>query len=152
MRLKHQFFLALLLLTTVPLLVLLFGVVDKMEQEVKARTEAEVHAAMDKMATELDSLLNHQKSIAKGLSRVPAVRNFATASATKDGNQYQRRAEQLENFFLNYQHAVPSIQALRFIGVDGKTLVKVKEGKPIEAFHIDDRTGRLFTASLKKGR
>jgi two-component system NtrC family sensor kinase len=117
-----------------------------MEKELTARTDKEVHTALDKMSTELSSLLNTQKSIANGLSRVPAIRAFAMSASGKDKKTYQKHAEELESFFLNYQHALPSIQAIRFIAPNGKTLVKVKEGKLIEPKQKDAKNKRLFVA------
>ena len=146
MQLRHKFFIAISLLTTVPLLILQFGVVERMEQEVQLRTEHEINAALDKMAGELTLILNNQKSIANGLSRVPAVRNFANSVLPKKANVYTKRAAKLEHFFLNYQHSVPSIQALRFIDTNGKSLVKVKEGKPIEAKKFDKKNKRSYIA------
>ncbi len=152
MTLKTKFFLVLILVTTLPLLVLLFGVSTAMEKEITARTDAEVHTALDKMSTELSSLLNTQKSIAKGLARVPALRAFASSVNEKDGTAYQQNAEELESFFLNYQHALPSIQALRFITPNGKTLVKVKEGKLIDPKREDRKNKRLFVADQSNKR
>ncbi len=146
MTLKTKFFLVLILVTTLPLLVLLFGVSTAMEKELTNRTDAEVHTALDKMSTELTSLLNTQKSIAKGLSRVPALGAFASSVSGLNKKLYQRHADELESFFLNYQHALPSIQAIRFIAPNGKTLVKVKEGKSIEATHKDLTENRLYIA------
>lgn len=148
MKLRAKLFLVLALLTSIPLLVLLFGVVDRMEQEVQARTEIELHTTLDKMADELDLIINNQKAITNGLSRVPAIREFADIAYHNKNSEknaiYHQRAEQLENFLLNYQHAVPSIQAVRFIDSTGKTLVKIKEGKPIEAKQRDEKMGRMF--------
>ena len=151
MQLRHKFFIALSLLTSVPLLVLLYGVVERMENEVRARTETELHGTLNKMASEIDLILNNQKAIADGLARVPAVRHFANVATENKrsvllSKQYQQRAEELEQFFLNYQHSVSSIQALRYIDNQGKTLVKVKEGRPIVATHIDEQLGRMFVA------
>ncbi len=149
MRLRHKFFIVLSLLTSVPLMILLFGVVERMEREVRIRTETQLHASLDKMASELDLILNNQTSIANGLGRVPVVRQFAAVAKYPQRypeSAYQQRAEELEQFLLNYQKSVPSIQAVRFIGADGKTLVKVKEGKPIEPVYTEDGSGRLFIA------
>ena len=146
MQLRHKFFIAISLLTTLPLLILQFGVVERMEQEVQLRTEHEINASLDKMAGELSLILNNQKSIANGLSRVPAVRNFANSVVPRKANVYNKRANDLEHFFLNYQHSVPSIQALRFIDTSGKSLVKVKEGKPIEAKKFDKKSKRSYVA------
>lgn len=147
MQLRHKFFIAISLLTTLPLLILQFGVVERMEQEVFLRTEHEINASLDKMAGELALILNNQKSIANGLSRVPALRKFANSVTPKqDPNVFSLLASNLENFFLNYQHSVPSIQALRFIDTSGKSLVKVKEGKPIDAKSFDEINDRYYVA------
>lgn len=157
MQLQQKIFIVLALMTGIPLLVLLFGVVDRMEQEVRNRTELELHSSLNKMAEELSLILSSQESIAKGLAKVPAVKRFATSvSAVSHGDAnhkiYQQHADELENFFLNYQHAVPSIQALRYIDTSGKTLLKVKEGKPIEPKRSDDIAGRLFIADQSNKR
>lgn len=145
MQLRHKFFIAISLLTTLPLLLLQFSVVERMEKEVYQGTEHELNASLDKMAGELKLILNNQKSIANGLSRVPAVQQFANNIAPKqDPNVYSLLATNLESFFLNYQHSVPSIQALRFIDPSGKTLVKVKEGKPIEPKNFDKENDRFY--------
>jgi two-component system NtrC family sensor kinase len=149
MQLRHKLFIVLSLFSSVPLLILLFGVVDRMERELTTRTDTAMHGTLDKMAGEINLILDNQKSIANGLGRVPAIRQFAAlanSQARIEHKNYQHYAEELQQFFLNYQHSVPSIQALRYINVEGKTLVKVKEGKPIEALRIDDRTGRMFIA------
>lgn len=151
MQLRHKFFLVLTLLTVVPLLILLFGVVDRMETEFRVRTEKELHITLDKMADEVSLILENQKSMARGLAHVPAVKYFAAIvnkaiDSERDATEYQRRSDELETFFLNYQHVVPSIQALRFIDPNGKTLVKVKEGKAIEPKIEDIDFKRLFVA------
>ncbi len=157
MQLRHKFFISLSLLTAIPLLILLFGVVERMENEVRSRTEQELHGTLDKIAAELNLILQNQKSIAKGLSRVPAVKQFAAASmAYADGKisnlEYKQSADDLEQFFLNYQHVVGSIQALRFIDPSGKTLVKIKEGKPIEPKLEDATASRLYIADQSSKR
>ena len=146
MQLRHKFFIAISLLTTLPLLILQFGVVERMEQEVQLRTEHELNASLDKMAGELKLILNNQKSIANGLSRVPAVRRLANSVVPKRADVYSKYANNLEHFFLNYQHSVPSIQALRFFDTTGKSLVKVKEGKPMEAKKFDRKNNRSYVA------
>ena len=151
MSIRLKFFLAFSLLTSIPLLVLLFGVVEKMEVEITQRTESELHTTLDKMAGEVELILNSQKAIAKGLSRVPAVKDFASSHSIEAYQNkpelYKQRAEELEQFFLNYQHSVTSIQALRYLDNDGKTLVKVKEGKPIAAKRFDKDKQRMYIAN-----
>lgn len=149
MHLRHKFFIVLSLLTSVPLLVLLFGVVERMEREVTIRTETQLHGSLDKMASELQLILNNQKSVASGLGRVPVVREFAAVARFPKrfgSEQYQRRADALEQFLLDYQKSVSSIQAVRFIDASGKTLVKIKEGKPVEPVYTDKELGRMYIA------
>lgn len=151
MQLRQKFFIVLTLITAVPLLVLLFGVVDRMETELSRRTEKELHVTLDKMADELSLILENQQSIAGGLAYVPVVRSFAAIVDKPVGQgvsaaEYQRRADDLEQFFQNYQRMVPSIQALRFIDPSGKTIVKVREGKPVEAKLHDTKFNRLYIA------
>lgn len=158
MQLQQKIFLVLSLLTGIPMLILLYGVVERMEDQIQNQTETEIHASLNKMSEELALILNNQKSIAKGLAKVPAVQRFATAvsamaTGEMDAKTYRSRADELENFFLNYQHAVPTIQALRFIDPAGKSLVKVKEGKPIEAKKKGKRIGgHLFIADQSSKR
>ena len=151
MQLRHKFFLILSLLTAVPLLVLLFGVVERMETEIHTRTDKELHVTLDKMADEVNLILENQKAIARGLVHVPSVKQFAALINKSDMAQttvseYQKRVDELETFFLNYSQVVPSIQALRFIDAQGKTLVKVKEGKPIEPKLFDKQSRRYYVA------
>ena len=151
MSIRSKFFLAFSLLTSVPLLVLLFGVVEKMEVEITQRTESELQTKLDKMAGEVEIILNSQKAIANGLARVPAVIDFSSSHSLqayrKKPSLYKQRAEELEQFFLNYQHSVTSIQALRFLDTNGNTLVKVKEGKPILAKRFDEKQKRMYVAN-----
>ncbi|MFP4610299.1 MAG: ATP-binding protein [Thiohalophilus sp.] len=149
MHLRHKFFIVLSLLTSIPLLILLFGVVERMEREVTIRTETQLHGSLDKMASELQLILENQKSVASGLGRIPVVRQFAEVARHPqrfDNSTYQQRAEALEQFLLSYQNSVSSIQAVRFIDADGKTLVKVKEGKPVEPVYSEQDGGHMFIA------
>jgi len=155
MQLRHKFFLILTSMTVIPLLILLFGVVDRAESELRTQTEKELHITLNKMSDEIQLILNNQKAIARGLAHVPAVQHFASFTHKKSNinnnpSEYQRLADDLELFFLNYSHVVPSIQALRFIDPQGKTLVKVKEGKPIEAKLVDEKYKRLYIADQSK--
>lgn len=151
MQLRHKFFIALSLITALPLLVLIFGVVDRTESELSHRTEKELLVTLDKMSDEMSLILENQKAIARGLASVPVVRAFAAIANKPVGKgvssvEYQFRAEALEQFFLNYQQEVHSIQALRFIDKTGKTVVKVKEGKPIEPRLLDTVYHRYYIA------
>ena len=152
MHLRHKLFLAFALLTSVPLIVLLGVTIERAEQEVKAGLDKGLHVTLDKMAGELDVLLNDQAAMARGLSRVPALRHFARVARDGEPQRYRRAAERLEQFFLNYQHAVPSIQALRFIEPGGRTLVKVKEGKIIEPKRREPDLPWLFVADQSNKR
>lgn len=147
MSIRNRLFLILTLMTLVPLLVLLFGVVEKEEQEIQLRTEHELGNTLSKMSNELQALLDAQKSLALGLSKVPVVQNFARHAHSASDHQYQLLSQQLANFFREYQAAVPSIQGLRFIEAGGKTLVKAKEGKLIPASSYDPLIKRAYVAN-----
>ena len=146
MQLRHKFFVVLFLLSGIPLLILLFGVVDQMEAEVTARTRSEMFGTLDKMAGEIELILNNQKAITRGLSQVPVVREFAAVAGDPRQPRYAQQVKRLERFFLDYQLSVPAIQALRFIDRNGYTLVKVREGKIIAPERVDEESGRLFIA------
>lgn len=151
MSLRQKLFLILAALTAVPLLILLFGSVQGFENETRSRVERELHVTLDKMSDELQLIIENQQAIARGLAQDPTLRQFASVATmpihTKtDKQRYIQHAGQLEQFFLNYQAAVPDIQAIRYLDQEGKTLVKVKEGKPIEPKQLDDEKHRLFVS------
>ena len=147
MKLRQKLFLVLSLMAMVPLLFLLFEVVESIERDLEQRTERELHATLGKMSKEIDTLLSTQRSIVEGLARVPGVQEFAELLDQPDSDQYQLKARQLASFFLNYQATVPSIQALRFSSIEGKTLVKVKEGHLIPA-ELKDSRGKQFVEDI----
>ncbi len=147
MLLRQKLFLVISLMAIVPLLVLLFGVVNHIEKDLEQRTSQELYTTLFKMAGEIDTLMNNQKSLVRGLSKVPVVRDFAQMLHNRDYERYEERATQLMAFFLNYQSTVPSIQALRFTDVDGKTLVKVKEGRLIANKH-KNQSGLPFVEDI----
>lgn len=147
MSIRNRLFLILTLMTLVPLLVLLFGVVEKEEQEIQLRTERELANTLSKMSNELQALLDAQKSLALGLSKVPVVQKFARNALTATDQQYHEMSRQLASFFHDYQAAVPGIQGLRFIEASGKTLVKAKEGKLIPAQLYDPVINRSYVAN-----
>lgn len=146
MSIRNRLFLILSLMTLVPLLILLFGVVEREEQEIQQRSEREINKALKKMTAEIRSLLDTQESLALGLSRAPVVQEFAHQALAAPVGEYQRLSQRLANFFHDYQNAVPSIQGLRFISAAGKTLVKAKEGKLVEAKYYDAKLGRHYVA------
>jgi two-component system NtrC family sensor kinase len=153
MQLRHKFFIVLFLMSSVPLLILLFGTVEHLESEVTARTNAEMRGTLDKMSGETILILNNQKAIAMGLARVPAIKQFANISNNQNQSSklsFNHAAELLEQFFISYQLSVPSIQALRFIDQSGKTLIKVKEGKPIPPQQLDSDKQRLYIADQSR--
>jgi len=147
MKLRQKLFLVLSLMAMVPLLFLLLEVVGSIERDLEQRTERELHATLGKMAKEIDTLLSTQRSIVEGLARVPVVQEFASLLHDHRSEEYDVKAGQLANFFLNYQATVPSIQALRFSDIEGKTLVKVKEGHLVPAL-LKDRRGRQFVEDI----
>lgn len=147
MPLRQKLFLVLSLMAMVPLLFLLFEVAESIESDLERRTADELNATLGKMGQELDTLMSTQQSIVEGLARVPIVREFASTLEEPQSERFESKASALANFFLNYQSTVPSIQALRFSDLQGKTLVKVKEGHLVPAL-LRDRQGRHFVEDI----
>lgn len=157
MKLQQKLFLVIGLITVVPLLVLLFGVVDRMERNIESRVSGEMHVTLDRLVQELSTTIDNQQSLARGLGRVPAVKELAQVAYAYNAkaeviDAYDARATELAAFFLNYQSTVPSIQALRYVDLDGKTLIKIKEGSFIEPRltgeqglpYVEDISGKEF--------
>jgi two-component system NtrC family sensor kinase len=147
MQLQRKLFLSIGALTIIPLLILQFGVVDRNENALEDRVNKEILGTLDKLAAELETLLNAQKAMVRGLNTIPAVQAFAKVMTVRgETDDYRRRASDLSNFFLNYQAAVPSIQAIRILDAQGNSLVKVKEQKIINPkARLED--GRGYIAS-----
>ena len=147
MPLRQKLFLVLSLMAMVPLLFLLFEVVESIETDLERRTAAELNATLGKMGKELDTLMSTQQSIVEGLAKVPLVREFASTLEQPQSELFDTKANALASFFLNYQSAVPSIQALRFSDLHGKSLVKIKEGRLVPPL-LRDREGRHFVEDI----
>lgn len=128
MQLKQRLAIILTLMAMFPLLILLLQVLERVEADIEQRISSEIQQTLAKLSQEINTELNNQKSIAFGLAKVPVVREFALLSNRVNAPLYDQKAIQLAAFFLNYQSTVPSIQALRFTDLKGRTLVKVKEG------------------------
>jgi two-component system NtrC family sensor kinase len=146
MRLRQKLFIILSLMTCIPLLILLFGVVERIEQDMETRIEADLHDTLKTMAGEVDSIIKGQVSTARGLAKVPVVRTFLQAAHSNNTANYDEDALLLKDFFMKYQSSVPSIQAVRVIDDRGKTVLKVKEGKNIEPQLVDNERGRYYIA------
>ncbi len=147
MQLRQKLFIVLGLMALVPLLFLLFGVVGHIEKDLESSTSVEIHKTLRKLSQELSSLLGNQKSIVHGLAKVPVVRDFAASIATTEDVEYEQKVTNLMAFFLNYQSTVPSIQAIRFTDMQGKALVKIKEGQLIP-LQKKMATGRSYVEDI----
>jgi len=150
MQLRQKLFLVLGLMALVPLLFLLFGVVGHVERDLETSTRNEIHKTLGKLAQEISTLMDNQKSIVRGLAKVPIVRDFAAALSDTNTNaeiDYEQQVINLMAFFLNYQSTVPSIQAIRFTDMEGKALVKIKEGRLIP-FKNKMQDGRSYVEDI----
>jgi len=133
MQLRQKLFIVLGLMALVPLMLLLFGAVGHIERDLEATTQEEIHKTLGKLAQEITTLMDNQKAIVRGLAKVPVVKDFAASIVDpKEDQDYDQKVINLMAFFLNYQSTVPSIQAIRFTDMQGKALVKIKEGKLIQ--------------------
>jgi two-component system NtrC family sensor kinase len=146
MPLRQKLFLILGVMTLVPLLILQFGVVEQIEADLERRIAAELQGKLSKLGVELDTLIESQKALAAGLAEAPVLRDFSSVAVDTDDTHYDDMALAVQEFFYNYQQQIKNIQALRFMDKEGKTLVKVKEGHPIEPQLFDDERGRYYVA------
>jgi len=146
MPLRQKLFFIIGIMTLVPLLILQFGVVSQIEADLQKRITAELHEKLNNMADELNGLIENQKALAAGLAEVPILKNFSGTSVANDDTHYHDRARDLQEYFVNFQRKVHTIQAMRFVDKTGKTLVKVKEGRRIEPELLDRDRGRYFVA------
>jgi len=146
MPLRQKLFFIIGIMALVPLLILQFGVVSKIESDLEKRITAELHAKLKSMADELDTLVDSQKSLAAGLAEAPILQSFSSLSAANVDSSYDARAQSLQEYFTNFQRKVTTIQAMRFVDGSGKTLVKVKEGQSVEPGLLDKDKGRLYVA------
>ena len=146
MPLRQKLFFIIGIMALVPLLVLQFGVVSRIEDDLQKRITAELHEKLKNMADELDTLINSQKSLAAGLAEVPILKKFSSMSVTNEDIHYDEHAQALQEYFINFQRKVSTIQAMRYVDWSGKTLVKIKEGRSIEAELLDKDKGRYYVA------
>jgi len=146
MPLRQKLFFIIGIMTLVPLLILQFGVVSQIEADLQKRITAELHEKLSNMADELNILIENQKALAAGLAEVPILKEFSGISVAANDANYHDRARELQEYFVNFQRKVQTIQAMRFIDKTGKTLVKVKEGRRIEPEKLDRNKGRYFVA------
>ncbi len=135
MSVRQKLFVTLLLVALVPLLFLLLVVLERVESDLERRAAVELHKTLAKMGQEIHTLMETQKSLARGLAKVPVVRDFASLVENGEPRIYEKKVAELASFFLNYQSTVPSIQAIRFTDIEGRTLVKVKEGHIVPQRH-----------------
>ncbi len=146
MPLRQKLFFIIGIMTLVPLLILQFGVVNHIENDLEKRITAELHEKLRNMADELNTLINSQMSLAAGLAEVPILKKFSLISVANEDVHYDERAQALQEYFVNFQRKVRTIQAMRYVDWSGKTLVKVKEGHSIEPELLDREKGRYYVA------
>ena len=146
MPLRQKLFFIIGIMTLVPLLILQFGVVSQIEADLQKRITAELHEKLSNMAAELGTLVENQKDLAAGLAEVPILKDFSTTSVANEDTYYHDRVRDLQEYFVNFQRKVRTIQAMRFVDKTGKTLVKVKEGRRIEPELLDKDRGRYYVA------
>jgi len=137
MQLRRKLFVVLSLMAMVPLLFLLFQVVSRVEGDLEKRTGEELQTTLGKMSQEIATLMDNQQAVVQGLAKVPVVRAFGNAVQRGDPEEIDARGLELASFFLNYQSTMPSIQAIRFTDVRGRTLVKVREGHLVPAKYAE---------------
>jgi two-component system NtrC family sensor kinase len=126
MRLRTKLLLLLTLATMPPLVALLFYSGYLGSRTLVEQVDRDMQVLLQRGQAEIESLLTSQKAAARALSEVPTLHAFLDAYGGKAA--YAPARQDLEDYFLAYQQAKPSVQAVRVLDRRGNTLVKVKEG------------------------
>ena len=129
MRLRSKLLLLLTVATMPPLFAILFYAGYLGQRTLSEQVDEDMQLILQRGVAEVRTLIESEKSAARALAEVPTLHRYMEALASGDG--YSQAHQQLEAYFLAYQEAKPSVQAVRVMDTDGNTLVKVKEGKAI---------------------
>lgn len=90
-----------------------------------------------KSVQNLEELIRHSRTNLLTIARTPALERLLTN--LDRGGDLEPEVAALQEVFLGYQKLDPTLQAIRFIDTRGNELVKVREGRVMEA--RGDRTG-----------
>ncbi len=129
MRLRTKLFLLLTIATMPPLLALLVYTGHLGSRTLAEQVDKDTQLILERGVAEIRTLVESQKAAARALAEVPVLDRYLGALAR--GRVSGEARGRLEDYFLAYQEAKPSVQAVRVLNTRGNTLVKVKEGKVV---------------------
>jgi len=129
MRLRSKLLLLLMVATMPPLFAILFYAGYLGHRTLSEQVDEDIQLILQRGVAEIRTLVESEKAAARALAHVPVLDRYVNA-LVRDGEANGMR-QGLEGYFLAYQKAKPSVQAVRVMDTRGNTLVKVKEGKVI---------------------
>jgi len=135
MRLRTKLLLLLTIATIPPLVGLLLYTGYLGSRTLVDQVDQDMQVLLKRGSTEIESLVGSEKAAALALSKAPTLTRFL--DAYDGGGSYPAARSRLENYFLDYQAAKPTVQAVRVLDRRGNTLVKVKEGSVV----VPDKAG-----------
>lgn len=129
MRLRTKLLLLLAVATLPPLLAILFYTGYLGSRTLSEQADQDMQVLLQRGVAEIRTLVEGEKAAARALAEAPILDRYLEALAR--GEDHRAVHEQLERYFLAYQKAKPSVQAVRVLDDRGNTLVKAKEGEVV---------------------
>ncbi|HKJ71328.1 MAG TPA: ATP-binding protein [Gammaproteobacteria bacterium] len=129
MRLRTKLLLLLTVATMPPLLAILFYAGYLGSRTLSEQVDEDMQLILQRGVAEIRTLVEGEKAAARALAQAPTLDRYVGSLVQDRGRPEARR--ELERYFLAYQEAKPSVQAVRVLDTRGNTLVKVKEGEII---------------------
>jgi len=127
MRLRSKLLLLLTVATMPPLFAILIYAGYLGHRTLSEQVDDDIQLILKRGVAEIRTLVESEKAAARALAQVPVLDGYLQALSQGQGRQSAR--SRLESYFLAYQEAKPSVQAVRVMDTRGNTRVKVKEGK-----------------------
>ncbi len=96
------------------------------------KVKEELRLSLSRSSKEVDNFLRDQEGEVLALAQLPILKDFLYSLRARNYNDFDKKREILERFFLRYQRHKEAIQAIRVVDTKGQVLVKIKELKIIE--------------------
>lgn len=129
MRLRSKLLLLLAVATMPPLFAILFYAGYLGSRTLSEQADKDMQLILERGVAEVRTLVESEKAAARALAEVPILERYL--EALRRGQDRREARGELEHYFLAYQKAKPSVQAVRVFDTRGNTLVKVKEGEVV---------------------
>ncbi|MBI5027005.1 MAG: sensor histidine kinase [Nitrospirae bacterium] len=96
------------------------------------KVKEELMESVSRSSKEVDNFLRDQEGEVLSLAQLPILKALLYSLRSENYDDFDRKREILERFFLRYQEHKGAIQAIRVVDTKGQVLVKIKELKIIE--------------------